>query len=361
MPPTQDGGRHAVRAVIRTGSIPLLALAAALLLAPAHASAAPPLPPSASFTYEPESPFVGQEVTFTSTSTVSGANNQLTVHEWDLDGNGTYETNTGVARTTSNVYDAPGNVKVSLRVTDKRSLQAVTAHTITIVVATVNRPPVASFAYAPLAPVAGGNVSFFSTSTDADSAIASQEWDLDGDGNFGDATGPMAVHAFAQAGSYLVSLRVTDSANDSTIATQTVVVGNAGSSVRSRSSPRALRPFPVVRIAGTVTLAGTVLKRLSVTAPRRAKVTVRCKGKGCPLARWTRAASGPGARAARLLRVRRFERRALPAGVRIEVFVTRRGLIGKYTRFEMRRARGPARVDRCIIPGAKKPKRCPRI
>jgi hypothetical protein len=170
----------------------------------------------------------------------------------------------------------------------------------------------------------------------------------------------MATRTFPEAGSYIVSLRVTDQAGATAVVTQIVVVRAKATVVAKKISPRLLSPFPIVRIAGTVTAEGTILKRLSVSAPRRAKVTVRCRGRGCPIARWTRAAGGPNAYAARLLRVRRFERRILLPKLRIEVFVTRPGLVGKYTRFTIRRGRGPARLDRCLIPGAKRPKRCPR-
>jgi hypothetical protein len=140
------------------------------------------------------------------------------------------------------------------------------------------------------------------------------------------------------------------------------MAGTSGSPAvtgKSKTSRRLLSPFPIVRIVGTVSTEGTILKRMSVRAPRRAKVTVRCRGRGCPIARWTRAAAPSSASAARLLRVHRLERRILVPGLRIEVLVTRRGFIGKYTRFTIRRGRGPARLDRCLVSGSKRPQRCP--
>jgi hypothetical protein len=58
------------------------------------------------------------------------------------------------------------------------------------------------------------------------------------------------------------------------------------------------------------------------------------------------------------VRVRRLERLLRP-GVRIEVFVTKANVIGKYTRFRIRRGKPPARVDRCVRPGSSRPVRCP--
>ena len=42
----------------------------------------------------------------------------ITKYEWDLDGNGTYETDTGSNDTATKVYSSPGTVGVRLRVTD---------------------------------------------------------------------------------------------------------------------------------------------------------------------------------------------------------------------------------------------------
>jgi hypothetical protein len=42
------------------------------------------------------------------------------------------------------------------------------------------------------------------------------------------------------------------------------------------------------------------------------------------------------------------------------VTVTRRGFIGKFSRFRFRVGKVPRRQDRCLAFGARKPKRCPR-
>jgi hypothetical protein len=60
----------------------------------------------------------------------------------------------------------------------------------------------------------------------------------------------------------------------------------------------------------------------------------------------------------RTLHVRRFARRTLRPGAVVQVFVTQRGAIGKYTRFRIRAGKPPSRVDRCLPPGGKRPVRC---
>jgi uncharacterized repeat protein (TIGR01451 family) len=87
-----------------------------------------------------------------------------------------------------------------------------------------NRPPVASFTYSPSSPVAGQPVSFDGTgSYDPDGQIVSYSWDFNSDGR-ADASGPTASYTFSAAGSYNVTLTVTDNGGLSGTATKTVQV-----------------------------------------------------------------------------------------------------------------------------------------
>lgn len=113
--------------------------------------------------------------------------------------------------------------------------------------------------------------------------------------------------------------------------------------------PRSLRPFPVVRIKGKLTATGALVTLLQVRAPRGVTIAVRCRGRGCPRKTYT---APPRAR-----RLRVFER-ALVAGTRLELRITKPGFIGKYTSFVIRRGAEPARRDRCLPPGSSKPERC---
>jgi hypothetical protein len=111
-----------------------------------------------------------------------------------------------------------------------------------------------------------------------------------------------------------------------------------------------LKPFPRVRIRGVLTAAGARVSLLSVRAPRGARVTVVCRGSGCPVRRF-----GPRVGVRRLSS---FERE-LPAGTRLEIAVTEPGYIGKLTVIVIRRNAAPWRSDRCLEPGAKRAVRCP--
>jgi len=119
------------------------------------------------------------------------------------------------------------------------------------------------------------------------------------------------------------------------------------------SAPRAVAPRLIagteVRLRGRTTRSGAVIDLLSVRAPRSATVRVRCEGRGCP--RRVRARRGSG-RFAQL-------RGSLRAGAVIEVFITRRGALGRYTRFRIRRRLAPQRTDRCLRVGTRTPTACP--
>jgi hypothetical protein len=52
--------------------------------------------------------------------------------------------------------------------------------------------------------------------------------------------------------------------------------------------------------------------------------------------------------------------RVWAAGPVLEVTVTRRGFVGKFSRFRFRAGNVPRRQDLCLAPGAAKPTRCPR-
>lgn len=117
-------------------------------------------------------------------------------------------------------------------------------------------------------------------------------------------------------------------------------------------SPGLLTPFPRISIAGRARRSSTLITKFVVRAPRGSRVTIRCRGRRCP---FRRASARAGRRAVRFRKLQR----AFRTGTVIEVFVTQRGKIGKYTRFRFRRRRPPSRADGCLNPGAKRPTPCP--
>jgi hypothetical protein len=243
---------------------------------------------------------------------------------------------------------------VRLRVTDSRGASSIAATTVPI-----SGPPVASFDVS-ASPTAGHPVTFTSTSHVTGGAVASQQWDLDGNGQFNDAAGGTATFTYATPGTYTVSLRVTDTSGRTDIAFRSITVRAEPSAPSSPAAPRApaarpaqfLLPFPVIRIAGRVLGRTTVITLLEVRAPSGARIRVKCAGRGCPRADLTAVATH------RATRFPKMRHRRLRAGAVIQVFVRANGRIGKYTRFRIRRSRPPLRRDMCLPPTRRGPAPC---
>jgi methionine-rich copper-binding protein CopC len=289
-----------------------------------------------------------------STPTVSGTTSDpatVTVHV--LKGGSTVQTlaasPSGMSWSVATGVLAPGNYSTYAEVTDAAGNHAQTiSHAFR-----VNAPPVASFVANPASPQVGDTVVFSSTSQDLDGALASIAWDLNGDGRYDDATGSVVSHSFATRGVHAVGVLVTDADGATAFAIGTV-------QVRPRAvAPTLLSPFPIVRIAGHLAGRGVQLRLLSALAPVGSHVEVRCSGKACPRKRVSRSARARKAgQTTRLVSFPEFEVR-IPAGVVIEVRVTKPGRIGKYTRFVISRGKAPRRTDRCLMPGRSKPVACP--
>lgn len=107
----------------------------------------------------------------------------------------------GYGAAASHTYAAAGTYTVTQRVTDSGGLQATTSHTISV---RSNQAPMAAFS-ASVQP--GRVVDFTNGSTDADADSLSYLWDF-GDGATSTATNPS--HAYAEFGSYTVTLTADD-------------------------------------------------------------------------------------------------------------------------------------------------------
>lgn len=117
--------------------------------------------------------------------------------------------------------------------------------------------------------------------------------------------------------------------------------------------PKVLSPFPVVRLAGKILRRGVRVRLLTVQAPSGSKIAIACHGPhaSCPYAMTNRLSTGT------VIRVRPFERR-LTGGTVLRIYITKKGFVGKYTRFEIRNRRAPKRTDECARrAGARMP--CP--
>jgi PKD repeat protein len=296
-----------------------------------------PSVPTAAFHRDPAGSVLletGQEATFTSDS-VAAAGSTLS---WEIDG-----VTVGSGTSVTHSFSTPGNHVVRLVVsqTNGESDSEVSSFR-------VNAPPVPGFVWI----LTGGQAQLLSTSVDAEGALASEAWELDGDGDFNDAFGSSVSQSFSP-GDHDVSLRVTDSDGVTRTVTRTISVpAPAAAPAAPVTPPPLMNPFPTVRLVGLVLPGGARITLLEVRgSPRGASVTVRCTGRGCPFRSRRRIADSGRVRLSNFPRV-------LLAGARIEVLVRAPKVIGKYAAFRIRAGKRPLRTDRCLMPGASEPTRC---
>ena len=244
---------------------------------------------------------------------------------------------------------SPGTYTAQARQADEAANTGVSSPlTFTLAGSAPAAAPAAAFNWFPPIPQTGEPVSIVSSSTDAASPITAIAWALTPSGLF-QPGGPVLTTSFSSPGAHLVQMRVSNADGLSSTAAATIsVVG---------SQRPLMQPFPVVRIAGAEAGSGVKLKLLTVQAPSGARITVTCKGHGCPLKSASRVAASGKVRG-KAVEFRRFERRLRP-GVTLEVRVWKSGEIGKYTRFYVRRRKLPERVDLCLDPAGVRPMACP--
>jgi PKD repeat protein len=119
-------------------------------------------------------------------------------------------------------YGVAGSYKITLTVTDNGGLTASASHTVQVNEPTpINRPPTAVIS-GPGQGMVGETLSFDgSASSDSDGSITSYAWSF-GDGSTD--TGAKVTHGYGVAGSYKITLTVTDNGGLTASASHTVQV-----------------------------------------------------------------------------------------------------------------------------------------
>ncbi|KPJ63918.1 hypothetical protein AMK68_02810, partial [candidate division KD3-62 bacterium DG_56] len=167
--------------------------------------------PIASFIYQPACPGVGEEVQFFDTSV--DPDGEIVGRDWSFGDNVT-----GHGVQPRHTYAQADIYTVTLIVTDNRGATATTTATIDL----TNAAPTAAFTWAPASPTTADTVEFTDTSTDSDGSVVARAW------YFGDGSAPSTVqnpiHQFSQAGTYWVSLEVTDDGGATAAVWQSVTV-----------------------------------------------------------------------------------------------------------------------------------------
>ncbi len=135
----------------------------------------------------------------------SNSSGAITLYEWDIDSNGTYEYSTTLV-TQSHTYTVSGLHSITLRVTDDFSNTHVSVPTLAYI---TDAAPTAAFTGSQLTGAMPLTVDFTNSSSGYDQPLT-HSWDFDADGNE-DSTEENPTHIFNVAGTYTVELTVLDS------------------------------------------------------------------------------------------------------------------------------------------------------
>jgi PKD repeat protein len=300
-------------------------------------------PPTASFDFNPSSPFVGDDVLFA--SDVSDPDGDTLTFSWNF-GDGTPA---GTTRNPIHTFASAGSMPVTLTVTDPSGESDTATREVVIrgVLVPGNQLPLVAFAFSPRSPRVGDQVEFVSSTTDPEGDLKEQAWDLDGDGEFDDGRGDEVVYSFTTPGAKVVRQRATDGAGGTAIEQRTLTVAP-----QPKAKAGFISPSPVISLNAQILSKGARIQVLRVSAPKGALATVKCKGKSCPVKQRRKRVKKGGT-----VRFKTYER-FLRAGTKLEIFVNKSGAIGSYTSYKIRAGKFPVRVRRCTPPGKLVPRRC---
>ncbi len=202
----------------------------------------------------PYSGTTGVVVAFSSAGSTD-SDGTIASYSWNF-GDGT----TGSGASPSHSYSAAGSYTVSLTVTDNDNASSSKATTTVTISDSANVAPTANI-NGPYSGTTGAAVAFSSAgSTDSDGSIASYNWNF-GDGTTGSDASPR--HIYSAAGSYTVSLTVTDNDNvNSSEVTTTATISNPATPLSAQANGPY---FGSTAAAVSFTSAGTVTSNGVIT------------------------------------------------------------------------------------------------
>jgi PKD repeat protein len=182
----------------------------------------PPNPgaPIVNFTFTPEAPAILTTVVFDGSSTTDdGVPCPSCSYTWDF---GDGESATGIFA--NHQFRRVGTYQVKLTVTDSRGASTTFARALQVGQGT---GPTAAFTFSPASPAIRQNISFTAEASRATAGrhIVSYDWNF-GSGRL--ANGVIVSHLYEAAGTYQVTLTVTDDAGNQGTVTQSVNVGGTG-------------------------------------------------------------------------------------------------------------------------------------
>ena len=181
--------------------------------------------PIAALSHSPATVLTGETVNFDASGSTD-TDGTIENYSWDLDGDGTFETDTGTTPTTSHSYAENGAYLAAVKVTDDEGKSGIAVDTVTV----ENRAPTAAFTWSPTTAKKKKPVTFdASASSDPDGTVARYLWDFDGNGTVDrESQNPVVSHSFSTTGNFPVTLTVVDDDGGRDSETRAVTVTASG-------------------------------------------------------------------------------------------------------------------------------------
>ncbi len=151
---------------------------------------------------------------------------EIVLWEWDLDGDGTYDTRSTTDGDVSHLYETPGDFIARCRATDERGQTTISGVIDTLIrVGQPGTPRVRVFADRDSGP-APLTINF-DAFVESDVAIIRYEWDFDGDGviDHESTTTPVVSHIYEASALYAPTLRVTNATGETSADSVAINVG----------------------------------------------------------------------------------------------------------------------------------------
>ncbi len=171
-------------------------------------------------------------------SSSTDATGSIVDYQWDLNGDGTYDTDTGSNPVLSTSFANSGTTNIGLRIVDSNGASASASNPLTV----GNLPPVAKLTATPNPALAEQQVKLDASASTDQGTITDYKWDLNGDGTYETDTGstPTVTTSFAATGTHTIGLQETDDQGlTTTISKEVTVLEQA-----SASYPEAIQNTP---------------------------------------------------------------------------------------------------------------------
>ena len=162
------------------------------------------------FSANPKTALISEGISFEGSATDSDG--FIVKYDWDFDGDGNYDSDTGAATSAFYIYNNAGIYNARLRVTDNGGASSLSNIETVVIESMNNQPPVTisltANSYSGVIPL---SIIFTAYPSEADLEVVTYEWDFDGNGAYEveSTTNPIS-NTYNRPGTYVVRVRVTD-------------------------------------------------------------------------------------------------------------------------------------------------------